>query len=941
MLNRSGQLSVPVFVRMAVMAIIAAVCLAPRAEAQTTARFNIPAQSLAESLRAVGSQTNINILFDPPMVVGRNAPALQAQLTAGEALARILAGSGITHQFLNESTVVLALPESGEQGQSSVDVDVVGASRHGSTGAVATAGMSAVRLVQVEREVADSEAMQGSNAGAPDRQDAATSSSTELVVTGSHLRGVKELAVPSISITREQIERTGHATTQDVFESLPQNFAEVSSDGLLGHGGSDVAGLNRDRAAGVDLRGLGAGSTLTLLNGSRRAGSINGQIVDVSIIPLSVIERIDVVTGGRSAAYGSDAVAGVVNLVTRRDFSGIESQAYYGASERGGEHLQFSAITGADFGRGGFVAAYDYSRNRVLDLLDTPLAAVPRPDGVVPLLVDLRPESSRHSAFLSGRYSLGDRVELFGDLLYSTRELEAGTRDLWPGAVDESFSLTRNDSDQYSLSAGASVGLASDWALNLKADYSVADTEGASESVFDLGLFVFVSDDVFNTRTTNNAFSVVADGPLFAIAGDTAQLAVGAEIRREDMDRFNSIGGVPIDRFIVDREREITSAFAELSVPLFVDNAQRVELSLAGRYDDYSDFGDTFNPQVGLIWSTGENLTLRGAYSTAFRAPALTELGSLSRVLITSVQDPMTGGQSPLLQWQGPNEGLVPEEASTWSVGFDYEPVFAPGARVSFSYFEVEYEDRIAVPAFADVDQALVLQRQERYLDLVTRNPGAALVQIILDSDADGAIANFTGTAYNPATDNILDVFPGLVVFDNRSGNIAIENVRGMDLGFTTRHQMPSGRLDLGFNATYTLEHDRSVTSASPAFALLNEPGKPVDFRLRGNAGWTGAHTGIYLYVNYVDGYRDPTLGSGGAGAAVSSWTTVNLTTRFDSAGLGRLGPLGDFSVALSVDNLFDRDPPRVSSSDYGLLFDSANASALGRYMSLRLSKRW
>src|SRR5437016_11195675 len=81
---------------------------AAAARAQAISAFNLPAQPLAESLKAIGSQTNTNVLVAPELVDGRQAPALKANLTVDEALSRILAGTGINHKFLNEKTIVLA-----------------------------------------------------------------------------------------------------------------------------------------------------------------------------------------------------------------------------------------------------------------------------------------------------------------------------------------------------------------------------------------------------------------------------------------------------------------------------------------------------------------------------------------------------------------------------------------------------------------------------------------------------------------------------------------------------------------------------------------------------------------------------------------------------------------------------------------------------------------
>ena len=152
-----------------------------------------------------------------------------------------------------------------------------------------------------------------------------------ITVTGSNIpRATIETASPVQVITREDIDRTGKATigeylqtlTSDGAGSIPKSFGT----GFAGGG------------SGVSLRGLGAASTLVLLNGRRMAPyglADDGQKVftDLSVIPMDAVERVEVLKDGASAIYGSDAIAGVVNIILRRDFTGATLKASYGMSE--------------------------------------------------------------------------------------------------------------------------------------------------------------------------------------------------------------------------------------------------------------------------------------------------------------------------------------------------------------------------------------------------------------------------------------------------------------------------------------------------------------------------------------------------------------------------------------------------------------------------------
>jgi iron complex outermembrane receptor protein len=761
---------------------------------------------------------------------------------------------------------------------------------------------------------------------------------SNLLVTGTRIRGA-DVSVPMTVLTREEIENTAFSTVEELFESLPQNFDEVTPDGRFANeGGSLLRGLNNNRVSAIDLRGLGAQSTLTLVNGTRRAGSIGGRVVDISAIPLSIVERVEVVTGGRSAVYGADAVAGVVNLVTRRNFDGTESQVYYGfAPDGGGERLQLSQMIGVDEERGGFVAAYDFARAWPFDLADAGLLSLmPNPEiGLTQLSLDARTDNRRHSLYLSGRFDVTDRIELYADGLYTDNKFEDFALRLFEGATENSFTDTVDPSEHLSLAGGARANLGGDWALELSGGWSTAENTNRSTVFVDLGFISVLSEGQADTDSALSSVSAVVDGPLPAIRGITAQAAFGVELREEEFE--SDMNGVPESNL----DREVGSVFAELRVPL-VEGAQpglrRLELSLAGRYDDYSDFGGTFNPQAGIIWRPADELTLRAAFSTAFRAPALVELESSTDAFLELASDPALGGASvPVLFLQGEHPDLQPEEAETWSVGVDFEPEFASWAKLSLSYFQVEYDGRIEQPSI-NADRELVLARADRFPGLIVSTPSAAEAAAFLDADADGFIDNDTGVSFDPATDDILDVFPNLVLFDNRTSNIAVEEVRGIDFKIDGDFETEVGLLEFGVNLTHSFEHDRKVTATSPTFSLLDQVGKPVDTRVRAKAGWIRGVYGAFLYINYVDGYANP---FSTPPSDVDSWTTADLTLRFSGSELTDRGFLDGLDATLGVNNLFDNGPPLFPNSLLGVLYDSTNASPFGRYLSLRLAKRW
>ena len=192
--------------------------------------------------------------------------------------------------------------------------------------------------------------------------NAAAGDPAGIVVTGSRIRRPNlESTVPITSITGEQFFQQGQTNIGDTLNDLPQlrsTFAQQNPGSGIG-----IAGLNL-----LDLRGLGTQRTLVLVNGRRHvpADILNNAVsVDTNSIPNDLIERVDIVTGGNSAIYGSDAIAGVVNFVLRRDFDGIQVRGQAGVTGEGfGGNQYGSVMVGRNFGdgRGNITLHAEYAR---------------------------------------------------------------------------------------------------------------------------------------------------------------------------------------------------------------------------------------------------------------------------------------------------------------------------------------------------------------------------------------------------------------------------------------------------------------------------------------------------------------------------------------------------------------------------------------------------
>jgi iron complex outermembrane receptor protein len=201
-----------------------------------------------------------------------------------------------------------------------------------------------------------------------------------VVITGSHIPQLdSEAALPVQVITREEIDRSGVTTVEQLLERVPANVNAFNAARTVGNGTSP--GLSS-----ANLRGLGGGSTLVLLNGRRLANyAFDGESVDLNAIPLAAIDRVEVLKDGASAIYGTDAIAGVINFILRKDYAGANITASFDATQHGGGNSgQLSAAYGfGDPERDGYnvFGVVSYQKQQALRALDRDFASTAyRPD---------------------------------------------------------------------------------------------------------------------------------------------------------------------------------------------------------------------------------------------------------------------------------------------------------------------------------------------------------------------------------------------------------------------------------------------------------------------------------------------------------------------------------------------------------------------------------
>ena len=227
----------------------------------------------------------------------------------------------------------------------------------------------------------------------------------EIIVTGTAIRGVAPVGSATVGITREEIVQAPARDASSLVASLPQASSQGST--LTSSGG---------RVSGVNLRGLGNNATLVLFDGRRvvpQGG--NAQVSDPNLIPFSAIERVEVVTDGASAIYGSDAVAGVVNYILRRNYDGAEVSARYTNSLY--DQYSLEGVFGRNWGTGNILVAAAYDTND----------SVPR-DARPYLMQDLRQYGGNDNRFVGTTVYPGEAGALIiGNTVYGLPDTNGAT----------------------------------------------------------------------------------------------------------------------------------------------------------------------------------------------------------------------------------------------------------------------------------------------------------------------------------------------------------------------------------------------------------------------------------------------------------------------------------------------------------------------------------
>jgi iron complex outermembrane receptor protein len=853
-----------------------------------TVHVDIPAQSLSSALTQFGRDTGTEIVFAPEVVKQKISTAIRGDFSKEKALALMLSGTDLTYRVTAQGAIVIHPTIRNLE---------------------KTSPGTSLQTVPEESSSNDGETHNKNDLD-------------EITVTGTHIRGTKDSPSPVLVFTRDDIDAAGVNTIQQFLQSLPQNFGDVSENNIGGIAGNSQT-INTVSGAAPNLRGLGAGATLVLINGHRVApGNNDGSFVDISMIPLAAIDRIEIVTDGASAIYGSDAVGGVVNIILRSKFDGAESRAQFSAVGTGSMHdVQAAQTVGEDWKSGSAVLSYQYFDQ-------TPLSAASRNYlQAVPLPFDLLPNQVEHAAFANIDQEIVPGLDVHGDATYSHRSTNIVTTS---GGLNVGFSPIADPSkiDSYTASLGGNLKLPRQSELAVTATYSENDT---SQQQFETPA-VSPLQFVLKTKSAITSLDANLDGLLVDLPAGAARYAVGVQYREES---FGNTYLFPPTNNTFYPSRSVDAGYVELHVPVIGQTASSrgdpaLELTLADRAEHYSDFGSTNNPQFGLIGKASSSVTIRGTYGTSFVAPLLSQLNPIPSGVSSLpgyLFNPAPGGtpNPNTLEVAGGNPDLKPEKAKVWTVGLDFKPPQLPGFTSKLTYYDIVFGNEIIAPAGSIFGGNIFVDEAILGPEIVQRNPPLSLIEQLISQ--------------SPVYANFYHVDPTTIgaIFDTRYQNLSTVKTRGLDFGVGYKTTLLGTGIDTGIDGTYILTFDNQFIATAPVTSILNTAYNPIDLRFRARVLVNYGALSGGMYVNFTNDYTDTNITPNGH---VASWTTADAVATYTFGAAG--GPLGGVSVSLSVINLTDRAPPYVANPyGYPLNYDGNNANALGRFFSLRLQKRW
>lgn len=834
-----------------------------------------------------------------------------------------------------------------------------------------------------------------------------TSQVERIQVTGSHIKRTDmEGPSPVTSLSAQDISDTGVTDLIGLFTKLPMagqgTFSTQgnSSDGT-GNGGSSVS-----------LRGLGADSTLILVNGRRIsvspfANEIETAFVDINNIPLAAIKRVDILKDGASATYGSDAIAGVINIILKDDYNGMEATARIGGTaDGGGQETNTSLVFGTSSNKSSHTFVLDYfdreeilnadrfytsSANQTALRPNDPYATDGRSSSGFPGTIALAsnnsirvpdtfgndvcpaedivgtlcrydyapmgstvPASERVSFMYMGKYEINDEMRAFVELngqnskttirgaaSPSFNELFMSADNVnHPFADDPSSQFyqqeltmrrrlveignreKRVDSDYYRSVLGLQ-GEMQEWSWEAAYSYIKSDSiergvngfpnSRRTQEAIDSGLWNPFEPsansqealDYIETQTTrygkstSRSFDGKISGPIMDMPAGELMLAVGAEYREE------TISDNPDDQFLrgdvfgteatqANGERDNTSIFAELAIPV----TETLNIQVAVRHEDYSDFGTTTDPKIAFIWTPTDELSVRGSYGTAFRAPSLSQIGlgvtDESPSLVDTVRCAAIGNVDQaceLFEYTAQlagNPDLGPEESKSYNIGVIYE--VTDNIDFSVDYYNYDIEN--------------VIGKDTQFV-FTTQGNNPAVVQR-LD----------TGVAGDPGqVEVIFDRFENL--FDLKTSGL------DLDIGYRMSNDMGDFKLNYVLNYVLNYEDIRTGGRIDTKEGGFEQP--KVRWTTAGS--WVKDDWSANFAINYIGEFEEDAAvrirTDNSVAPDIDAMITVDTVVNYSG--------IDNTTLTLGVTNLFNEEPPFSYNSWTGYVLGTHNAQ--GRFV--------
>jgi len=818
----------------------------------------------------------MQVLYRRELVLGKRTAALQGELSVPAALDRLLVGTGLVWERANDHTLVIKMPDEG------VGREPARANR---------AGPSEARS-EVQRP--------------------AVTDINGITITGTRIRGGSTPS-PAITISSERMREEGFSDLGEVIRSLPQNFSGGQNPGVTS--GASIGGAaNSDVTGGsaLNLRGLGPDATLTLLNGRRLVYDGLYQAVDISAIPVEAVERIEIVPDGASAIYGSDAVAGVANVILKRDFDGVTLGVRHGAAAKGGLDVrEYTATAGVGWSGGGLVATWKKSssdpvfadqRDYTADMYDP---------------TTIYPGMEFSSGLVSAHQSLGDMAELRLDALKTRRGQE-----VYYGYPADYYYQTRKSVVSL-VAPSIEFFLPYDWSVTLGGVYGTSEVDYKQDYLSPVRSSLVSS---FCYCNKSRSYEVGAEGPLFRIGSGDARLAVGAGSRTDEFQYANYLsasgyGGDESSRY----------AYVEFSLPFVspdsaIAGVHRLEFSAALRSEDYDSYGRVTTPKLGVIYAPSADITLKASWGKSFKAPTLLERNSRKVAYLYPASMAGGGGYAPdataLISWGG-SDDLKPERARSWATSLAFHPELLPALDVELTWFDIDYTDRVLMPV---TNLGLALSNQD-YAEFIDYSPTAEKQMALLSAYGD-AFYNYSGANYDAG--KVVAIISGQYI------NATRQRINGLDLSGSYQFEFGDGSLAVR-GSTSWLKSSQQNRADQSFYDLSGTIFHPAKYKSRVGAVWTQSGFSASGFVNYTSGVSSELTTSV---ETTASFTTVDAVLRYVTQARGSVW--SGLAFEFSAQNLFNRDPPfYTTTSVLYPRYDSTNYSAIGRFLSVSVSKHW